>query len=517
MVLGDLVRGMARRSPRQTGLIFEGAEFSWAEVNERVNRLGNALLSLGLVKGDAIGIVAQNSHRYVEIYYALAKTGLISVPIGWQSAPPEIAYILNDSGAKAVIVDAEYLPVLESIASQLDSVKLVICMGDGGGNSLNYDSLLRGSRAGEPEAEVCPDNVRSLAYTSGTTGKPKGCIITQGQMLATIQNFLVEIPVPREQPTLLTVPLYTGYGGFQAFAAAYTRSTIVVQRRFKPQFMFEAIQQHRIAHMLVVPTMIVAMCNAPEIENYDLSALHLLVYGGSVIAPAILKRAMQYFKCDFCQNFGMMEAGGFIAFLTSEDHRLDGTEAKEKRLLSTGREAQYAEVRLRDDNGREVAAGVVGEMTVRSDSSISGYWKMPERTAELVRDGWIYTGDMAYRDEDGYIYVVDRKKEMIVSGGMNIYPAEIETVLYMHPAVAQVAVIGVPDDHWGEAVKAIIEFRKGEQATEEEILEFCQERLAAYKKPKSVEFVDSIPVGSSGKVVKRELRERYWQGRERRV
>lgn len=517
MVLGDLLRSIARRSPDVTGIIFEENSFTWKQVNERVNRLGNGLLALGLKKGDKVAIFGQNSHRFAEAYYAAAKTGICSVPISWQSAPAEAAYILNHSEAKAILIDSEYLPVVQSISSELHSLRHVIRMGEGDGSALDYECLLRQAADEEPAVEVFSDDLRSLGYTSGTTGRPKGCMISHGQMLATIGNFLIEIPVPRERPTLLTVPLYTGYGAFQCFAAPYSRSPMVIQRRFQAEQVLQAIEKYRIAHMLVVPTIVIALCNFPDIGKYDLSSLRMMIYGGSVIAPSVLKRAMELFRCEFCQNFGMMEAGGFIAFLTPEDHLLNGSEKKEKRLLSTGREALYAEVRIVDDQGRTVAANEVGEMTVSSPASFSGYWKMPEKTAETIRNGWVYTGDMAYRDEDGYIYIADRKKEMIVSGGMNIYPAEIETVLFTHPAVAQAAVIGVPDDHWGEAVKAIIELKPGASATEDEIIEFCRQHLASYKKPKSVDFLDRIPVGSSGKVAKKELREPYWQGRERRV
>lgn len=517
MVLGDLLRSMARRNPNGLGVVFEGKSFSWKEVNERVNRFGNAVLSLGLGKGDKVAILAQNSHRYAETYFALAKTGLVAVPINWQSAAPEAAYILNHSEAKAVVADHEYLPLLESISSQLPSVKHVIRLGEGKADGLDFENMLEKSPGSEPAVEVFPDDVRALGYTSGTTGMPKGCIITHRQMLASLANYLIEIPVPREHATLLPVPFYTGYGAFQCFGAPYSRSTMIILRRFQPAQVFEAIERHRIAHMCIVPTMIIAMCNSPDIGKHDLSSLRLIGYGGSVIAPAVLKSAISVLKCSFCQVFGMLEAGGFVVFLTPEDHVLDGSDAKEKRLLSTGREAQYAEIRLVDDNGADVAPNEHGELIVRSDSSVSGYWKMPEKTAETIRDGWVYTGDVAYRDEDGYIFVADRKKEMIVSGGMNIYPAEIETVLYTHPAVAQAAVIGVPDERWGEAVKAIIELKQGAHATEEQIIDYCRERLASYKKPKSVDFVERLPISSSGKVAKRELRERFWQGRERRV
>lgn len=517
MVFGDLIRSIARRNPNGTGIVFEGKSFTWKEVNGRVNRLGNALLSLGLRKGDKVAIFAQNSHRAAETYFALAKTGLVAVPINWRSAPPEAAYILNHSEAKAIVVDHEYLPVINSISPQLMSIEHVIRLGEEETSILDYERLLQKNSSGEPPVEVFPDDLRALGYTSGTTGTPKGCLVTHRQTLASHANSLIEIPIPREQPTLLAVPFFTGYGNSRLFLALYNRSTLVIIRRFQPSLVFEAIQRYRISHTCLVPTMIISLCNSPDIGNYDLSSLRLIGYGGSVIAPAVLKRAISIFKCGFWQAYGGTEAGGLVAFLTPEDHVLDCSDVKEKRLLSAGREAQYAEIRLVDSNGVDVPPKELGELIVKSDSSFSGYWKMAEMTAETIRDGWVFTGDVGYRDEDGYIYIVDRKKEMIVSGGMNVYPAEIETVLYMHPAVAQAAVIGVPDDHWGEAVKAVIELKKGAQATEEQIIDFCRERLTGYKKPKSVDFVESLPVSSSGKVAKQELRERYWQSRERRV
>ena len=517
MVHGDLMRSMARRNPDGTAIVFEDKSFTWKQANERINRLGNALLSLGLAKGDRVAIFAQNSHRYAEIYFALAKTGLISVPINWLNTAREAAYILDHSEAKAVIVDEQYLPLIGSLGSQLQSLKHLIRMGEGGAGGLDYESLLAQHSSAEPAVEVLPDDLRALVYTSGTTGMPKGCMTTHRQSLSSFANLLIEIPVPLEQPTLLPVPFFTGFGAHLCLDAPYSRSTMVILKRFQPTAVFEAIERYRIAHMCLVPTMITALCNAPDIGNYDLGSLRLIIYGGSPIAPTVLKRAMAALPCGFCQVFGTAEAGGLVAYLTPADHALDGSEIKEKRLLSTGREALYAEIRLVDDNGAEVPSNEPGEVIVRSESSFSGYWKMPEKTAETIRDGWVYTGDVAYRDEDGYIFIADRKKEMIVSGGVNIYPAEIEAVLYAHPAVAQAAVIGVPDPHWGEAVKAVIELKKGAQTTPEQIIDFCKERLSGYKKPKSVEFVESLPVSSSGKVAKRELRERYWQGQVRRV
>ena len=517
MVHGELLRSMARRDPRGTSMVFEGKRFTWRQTNERVNRFGNALLAFGLAKGDKVAIVGLNSHRYAESYFALAKTGLVSVPINWQSPSHEIAYILDNSESKAVLADEPFLPTVQALAAEIPAIRQVIRMGDGTAAGLDYESLLEQHPGSEPPVEVLPEDLRALVYTSGTTGMPKGCIVTHRQSLVSFANLLIEIPsVPREQPTLLATPFFTGFGAHLCLEAPYTRSTMVILPRFEPRRVFEAIERHRVAHMCVVPTMISALASSADVKNYDLSSLRLILYGGSPISPAVLKRAMDLFKCGFCQVFGTAEAGGLVAFLTPEDHLLDGSEVKEKRLLSTGREAQYAEIRLVDDNGAEVGPNQPGELIVKSESSFSGYWKNPEKTAETLKNGWVYSGDVATRDEDGYIYIVDRKKEMIVSGGVNIYPAEVEAVLYTHPAVLQAAVIGVPDEHWGEAVKAVVELREGMHATEQQIIDFCKERLASFKKPKSVDFVKGL-VGTSGKVAKRELRERYWQGRSRRV
>jgi len=513
---GDLLRSIAKRSPNTTGVIFGDVSLTWLELNQRVNRLANALLGLGLVKGDKVAVLALNSHRTLETYLALAKSGLVAVPVNWQSTAPETAFILNDSASKALIVDSQHQAAATAALKDAPAVRHVVML-DGEAGAMGYEMLLAGASVEEPPVEVLADDLRALGYTSGTTGFPKGCISTHGQSMAALINFLVEIPTPREQATLLTVPFFTGYGNCQIHLALYTCSTIVIQAQFQPAQVFDAIQRYRIRHLFVVPTMIARMVNAPELRDYDLGSLQLMVYGGSVIAPEVLKTAMQSFGCGFCQVYGMSEAGGFVFLLTPEDHRHAIESGDERRLASCGRISQYAMLRLVDDDGVDVAQGEMGELLVACGSMTTGYWNNPELTAEAIRDGWLYTGDIAYQDNQGYVFIADRKKDMIVSGGLNIYPAEVEAAIAKHPAVAQVAVIGVPDAQWGESVKAVIELKQGASVTEDEIIDFCRLHLASQKKPKSVDFVAALPVSSSGKVSKKEIRDPYWQDQQRKV
>lgn len=518
MVFGHLLRHVVRRKPDVVGITFEGRSFTWREVNDRVNRFANGLLSIGLSRGEKIAILAQNSHQYAEAYLAFAKIGLVAVPINWRSNAAEAAFILHDSEAQALVVDQEYVELIASLPADLPCLQRVVVFNanDGVGRTLDYEAFLQKNSANEPPVQAEPDDIRALAYTSGTTGMPKGAVITQRQMLASMANNLIEIAIPRERPALLVLPFFTGYGAYQVFCALYTLSPMIIHRHFEAADTLRAIERHSVAQVALVPTMLVALCNAPNAQSCDLKSLELVIYGGSVIAPTVLKNAMDLFKCGFCQVYGMVEAGGYVMFLTPEDHA-QSMKSSEKRLLSTGRAAQYAEIKLVDEQAHEVPARTHGELLVKSDSTVSGYWKQPELTAETIRDGWLYTGDIAYRDEDGYIYLVDRKKEMIISGGVNIYPSEVEAVLYRHAAVAQAAVIGVPDEYWGEALKAVVELKNGMHATEREIIDFCQQHLAGHKKPKSVEFVDRLPISSTGKVAKLEIRKRYWSGLERQI
>ena len=516
MKIGLLLQELAQVAPQGRGIVFEDQSFSWREMNERVNRLANGLAAMGLTKGDKVAILAQNSHRFVETWIALSKGGFVAVALNSESAPPEVAFILEDSGAKALLADEQYIERIGQTALP-PAVSRLICFNAKAEGWKNYEELLAASSPQEPVTDVAPEDVRALLYTSGTTGNPKGCVNTHGQWHSSFKNFVEEIEPPRNEAMLLVVPLFVGYGSSFILSALLTQNTMIVLQRFRPDAVLDAIERHKVAVAGFVPTMLIGMMNEPDFARRDLSSLKLIVYGGSVIAPAVLKTALEKFKSGFCQVFGMTEAGGFIAFLNQDDHRVDGSERMEARLKSCGRSARYAKITIVDDDGNEVPPNELGELTVRSSSTVTGYWNKPAETAAAIRNGALYTGDVAYKDADGYIFITDRKKEMIVSGGMNIYPAEIEAVIYRHPAVAQVAVIGVPDDKWGEAVKAVVELKPGIAATADELMEFCAPHLAKQKRPKSFDFWKSLPTGVSGKLAKKEIRDVYWKGHERKI
>lgn len=516
MQVGSLLKELAQKVPDGRGIVFEEFSFSWRELNERVNRLANGLTALGLANGDKVAILGQNSHRFVETWLALSKAGFVAVALNSESAPPEIAFILEDSGAKALLADEQYLERIGQTAVP-PALSRLICFNAQAEGWKNYEDMLVASSPEEPATDVSPDGVRALLYTSGTTGNPKGCVNTHRQWHSSFRNFVDEIDPPRNEAMLLVVPLFVGYGSSFILSALLTQNTMIVLQRFRPDAVLSAIERHKVAVAGFVPTMLIGMMNEPDFDKRDLSSLKLIVYGGSVIAPAVLKTALEKFKSDFCQVFGMTEAGGFIAFLNKEDHRIDGSERMEARLKSCGRSARYANIKIVDDDGNEMPPNELGELTVQSSSTVTGYWNKPVETAAAIRNGSLYTGDVAYKDADGYIFITDRKKEMIVSGGMNIYPAEIEAVIYRHPAVAQVAVIGVPDDKWGEAVKAVVELKPGASATADELMEFCKPLLANQKRPKSFDFWNSLPIGGSGKLAKKEVRDVYWKNQVRKI
>jgi len=400
------------------------------------------------------------------------------------------------------------------INQQWKTIKNVICVGKAAGNMIDYEQLLAESTEENPEIEVMPEDGLYLYYTSGTTAMPKGALHTNANMAFNAQTMVVAFNMRYHRERALAVqPLYfTAPTGCMINPSMYAASPVVILDGFNPQEMLEVIQNEKITQTYVVPTMIFRMVEFPGADNYDFSSLTRIIYGSSSIPVTVLKKAISKFGPIFHQVYGLSEAH-LVTFLPADEHFSEGSEKETRKLASCGREAPECRVRVVREDGTDIKRDMqeTGEIIGRSDYLMKEYFRMPEQTRKTLVNGWLYTGDIASMDEDGYIYILDRKNDLIISGGINIYPREVEEVLYAHPAVAEASVVGVPDDEWGESVKAYIALRSGMKATEQEIINFAKERLASYKKPKHVEFLDSLPKGSTGKILKKELKKRSTQ------
>ena len=507
---------IARTNSGKLAVKFDLHSFTFQELIERVYRLVNALENLGVQKGDRVAILSQNCHQYRELFWAVAVGGFMIVPVNYRLAPREIACILKDSEAKALLLSDEYTILVDSIRDKLQTVQHFIGVETQGADLLDYEDILQKSSSEPPSSLPSADDSVWLLYTSGTTGLPKGAVHTHRSVTALVDAAVESFEIDEETRSLVVTPFYALSGGGWDAICSCMGSMTVIHRNFNPVGMLETIQNERITDVHLVPVMINFMVNCPDFDKYDLTSLKRITYGASPMPPELIRKAMDKIGPIFIQDFGCAE-GGLMTVLPETDHVVDGPKEKTRRLGSCGKGLPQLDVRVLNEEDRDVQPGEVGELTVKGDTVMKGYWKMPEATAEALRGGRLHTGDLATVDEDGFIYIVDRKKDMIISGGLNIYPREIEDVLFAHPAVLEAAVIGVPDDEWGESVKALVVLKPGAACTEEELIDRCKADLGSYKKPKSVEFVDTLPRNPSGKVLKRVLREKYWTDRDRRV
>ncbi|MHA1209143.1 MAG: long-chain-fatty-acid--CoA ligase [Candidatus Freyarchaeota archaeon] len=515
MLLGDIPRRNARLYPDKIAVIDGENEFTFGQFNERVNRLANSIIDFGLDSGDRFAVLSRNNFQFVELYFAAAKAGRPIVPVNYRLKEGELSHVLNDSEARILFFEKDFYPLIEKL--EADTVEHLVCLDGDLQNSENYENLISKGSKEEPNEEIDENDVAILGYTGGTTGLPKGVLTTHRNVITSCYNLCVEneLKMAPGKSFLNAPPVFHAGDAMGMFAFSFIGGTNVMMNFTSVESPLINIQKYRVTHALLVPTMIIWMLQLPNLDSYDLSSLEVLFYGTAPMPLEALKKALKVFKCNFCQVYGSAETFVPISILKPSDHVVEGSEEEMKRMLSAGREVQGVEVKIVDDNDNEVEKGEVGEIIVKGKNVMKGYWKKPELTKEALKNGWYHTGDLGRRDAANYIYIVDRKKDMIISGGENIYPIEIENVLFKHPAVADAAVIGVPDEEWGESVKAFV-VKKGE-VTEEELIEFCGKYLAGYKKPKSIEFVEALPKSSVGKVQKHVMREPYWKGRERKV
>ena len=500
--LDYIVRRNGLRFPDKPALVCNDAVLSWSELDRRVDRLSNALLDAGLRNGDRVAVLLANCSEYFEIYFACARTGLIAVPVNYRLLGHELAQIIGHAEPALLITDAEHVEQARAVRN-LPQMRWCISA-EAVQGFRSYGSII--DAAGAAPVAAGRNDTFAIFYTSGTTGLPKGALVSHENLEMNGYNQAIADRSEAADSNLLATPIYHMGAVFMAVTYMMLGCTQHILRKFDPGAWLGLLEQSRASVALLVPTMINSVLNDPDLDKYDLSSLRLIFYGGGPMPVSVLERAIDRLGCGFTQGYGLTETLE-ATFLVSGDHVVNGTDTQTRRLASAGREAVGAEVRIVDEAGNELPAGETGEILIKSRSVIAGYWKNPEETANVIRNGWFHTGDLGYLDDGRYLFVVDRKKDMVISGGMNIYSKEIETVLYRHPAVLEAAVIGLPDEEWGEIVTAVISTRPGRDVTQQELTEYCRSSLAAYKKPRRIFFLEQLPKNPSGKILKRVLRE----------
>jgi len=520
MNIGTILTKAARIFPDNLAIAHGPSRLSYAEFNSRANRLANALGRLGIRQGDHVAILQYNYPATLESIFAAFKAGCGAVPINFRLHPKEFAFIIEHSNAKAVVLSPEFNDAVIEIRSLIPKAKHLITLSGAEGELMDYETVISAESDQFVDVDVHPDDTAWLFYTSGTTGMPKGAMLTHRNLIAMTMNFYADI-CPGFGPkdaALHAAPLSHGSGLYALPNIAKGAANVILESKsFDPALVFETIEQHRITNMFAAPTMIKLMVENPALDKYDIGSLRSLNYGGAPMLVEDLKEAMAKLGPCLVQLFGQAESPMTITCLTHKDHVLKGTPDQMERLASAGFERTDVEVKIFGPDDAELPVGGMGEIVTRSDLVMKGYWRNEEATKETIRNGWLHTGDMGYMDERGYLFIMDRSKDMIISGGENIYPREIEEVLVKHPAVREVAVIGVPDPKWGEAIKAVVSLIEGTQVTEADLILFCKNSIAGYKKPKSIDFVKELPKNNYGKILKRELRATYWEHKTRKV
>ncbi|KSB90168.1 acyl-CoA synthetase [Caulobacter vibrioides] len=519
--LGDVARYHAQERPDAVAFAFEGRETRFEELDRHTNQVARALIAEGLKPGDRIAYVGKNSDLYFEMLLGAAKAGVVTAPIGWRLAPAEIAYIVADTEARMVFVGPELVDHVGEVAKLLGGPRPpVVAMEPGGPADLPLFTAWRDAQDhADPATPLKSSDVVLQLYTSGTTGKPKGAMLTHDNLLAMRKAAAERAPMDwnvwgPDDVSLVAMPVAHIGGTGWGLVGLFNGAKGVVAREFDPTKVLDFIEHDRVSKMFLVPAALQIVVRLPRAREIDYSRLSYILYGAAPIPLDLLRESIEVFGCGFVQQYGMTETTGTVVYLPPEDHDPAGN----KRMRSAGLPMPGVELRILDEAGGVLPANTVGEIAVRSSSNMAGYWKLDAATAATIdADGWLRTGDAGYLDEDGYLFIHDRVKDMIVSGGENIYPAEVESAVYGHPHVAEVAVIGVPDDKWGEAVKAVVAPKPGITPDPDDIIAFARTRIAHFKAPKSVDFVEALPRNASGKILRRQLREPYWAGRERRV
>lgn len=509
--IADIVRS---QDPARTALEYDGRSISFGALDVRSNQLANALQAAGVGSQDCVAFVEKNGVEYFEFAFAAAKLDAINVGVNWRLAPSEMAFVLTNAEARVVVVGPEFVGHIEAIESELPPGTTIVAIG-GHDRFVSYESFIGAQPATDPQAPVDPDDVAFLIFTSGTTGLPKGAMMTQRGFFAAF-SALDQWRLDESSVPLAMMPMFHFAGSGWSLLSLGVGATTVLLRDVDPKLILEAIERYGVTNIVMPPAVIQFLLMTPGVENVDFSSLKAVLYGGSPITETILEQATTLFGCEFMQLYGLTETAGGVAQLDGVDH---DPVNRPHLMRSCGKPYPWVELRIVDPlTGDDVERGVVGEIWVRAPQNMPGYWRNPEATAETITpEGWLRTGDAGILDDDGYLFLRDRVHDMIVSGAENIYPAEVENALMRNPAVADVAVIGVPDERWGEAVKAVVVKAPDTDPSPEEIIEAARQHIAGYKLPKSVDFVDELPRNLTGKVLRRLVRAPYWEGHARAI
>jgi acyl-CoA synthetase (AMP-forming)/AMP-acid ligase II len=503
--LGDIPRYHARTSPDKIAITDASVSITFKVLDDVSNRIANGVLDLALPRRSHIGFLGKNSARYFEILFGVCKSGNAISPLNWRLAPAELAQVIDDSEAPLVFYDREFAAVVEQVAARLVSPVKFVELDPQARIGSPFDAWLAAFSADDPQVDVDPRQTALLMYTSGTTGKPKGAEIQHHALnLMRLSEHLEPALKWTVDDVMLTVmPNFHLVGTGLSLQCLYNGSTLSVLPMLEIGELLRFIARDRPTVCAMVPTAIQMLLDHPDCASTDLSSLRLVMYAGSPISARLLQRAIEEMKCRFMQFYGATETGGAATLLRPEQHRLD----EPKKLKSCGTPLPLVDIRIVDESGAELPAGSIGEMLVRTPGSACGYWNQPEASAAAFQNGWYRSGDVAYLDDEGLIYIVDRVKDMIVTGGENVYSTEVEQALATHPAVAQCAVIGLPDVRWGEKVSAVVVRVAGSDVTANDLIAHCRERIAGYKLPKKIAFVDALPMSPAGKILKRVLRD----------